>query len=496
MTSMNYFNQKLSPFFKGSILVLAGLFIGKLLAMANNVILARYLHAHDYGVILLGLSLFELANVPASSGVPSLLPKFIAEFRSKNQFNSINDIFLISLGSCLILSFLIAILVILSSNFISTIIFKVPELQSVLRILVFSIPLTVSSAIIISMFRGYELVKPRVFIQDILFPLLKILAFYFLFYFGLKLSAAYWSFLLANMVVFIFLLILLQKTFTLKFRFKVYTPDMNMHLIRLAWPMSLQSLLVIIYSQIDRVCLGYFLPPHYVGIYGAAYSITSMLIIIPMAFNYLALPKFSNSLSEGNIKTFKSDFHEISHTIYLISLPVCITVIIFARNLLMVLYGKEYVLGETVLWILTVGIFSNCIIGPAADALVALGKTRAPLYAAIAGCITNIILNIILIPILNMEGAAIATCISMYVSKAVLGILNYMQLKVIPFDMSYIHWLSISVCLAILVFYLSRRIMTDHYFFQTLVLGSSYIISNFIIFHSLKSQKSSFPATH
>ncbi|MCK4820743.1 polysaccharide biosynthesis C-terminal domain-containing protein, partial [bacterium] len=241
----------------------------------------------------------------------------------------------------------------------------------------------------------------------------------------------------------------------------------------------------IIYSQIDRLSIGYFLSPVEVGVYGAAWSIVALLLFIPQAFSFLALPIFSKLFSKQSITELREIFKKIAKTMFEISLPILLCVIIMSKDILTILYGKDYAVGATALSILGLGVFSESILGPAADCLVGAGKTRAPLIATSVGCLVNIILNILLIPIYGIIGAALATCTGMLLSRFVMGYFNYLHLRIFPFDYKYIYWITICICLTPIIVFLNKNVHLKFLFLKTFILISIYLTISYSLLYLL-----------
>ncbi len=470
------------PLWTAGILMLVGLVMGKVFSMGNNVLLARSLHSKDFGLLTLGLSVFELANIPAGLGVASLLPKYIAESLAQNQREKVSDLYSLVIGSCFTLALCLAAMIIVFSHTIANAIFHQPELTRVLIILACAMPFSVGTSLVVSLFRGYQQTRPKILFQDFLLPLLRIALFVILFSLGYGLTAACYAFALSNMLIFSGAVITASVTLHIKLRPKIYDPILTPGIFHLAWPLSLQSLVYIIYSQIDRICLGAFLSPAQVGLYGAAYTLTTMLVIIPGAFNYLALPLFAKTHSQNNLDEIRRAYHKIGGSVFQISLPVLILILMFAPQFLRILYGTEYLGAAGVLAILCLGTFADAVIGPASDALVASGNTRIPLYGALAGCISNVFLNVWLIPLLGIIGAAIATCTSMYLAKSILAVFNYRQYRIIALSKQYLVYILIGSLTALITRHLYHATAFGTDMIRTLGLSAFYLFSTYSMF--------------
>ena len=149
-----------------------------------------------------------------------------------------------------------------------------------------------------------------------------------------------------------------------------------------------------------------------IGIYSVALAISTSSSIILFSINSIAAPKFSKLFSSRNMEEFKSFVKLSSRLIFWFSLPIIMFIIINSEFLLGI-FGNEFKNGKLVLLILLFGQFINILCGSVGYILMMTNKQNLLLNIIIFSAILNIILNIILIPIYGIMGAAVASTISM-----------------------------------------------------------------------------------
>ncbi|MDZ7835006.1 MAG: polysaccharide biosynthesis C-terminal domain-containing protein [Alkalibacterium sp.] len=91
---------------------------------------------------------------------------------------------------------------------------------------------------------------------------------------------------------------------------------------------------------------------------------------------------------------------------------ICIIMASFAPSIVSILFGVEFFSSSSVIRILLPGIFFMVIVKILHADLAGRGFPIYGLWVSILPLVINIILNIILIPIYEIEGAAIASSIS------------------------------------------------------------------------------------
>ena len=108
--------------------------------------------------------------------------------------------------------------------------------------------------------------------------------------------------------------------------------------------------------------------------------------------------------------SFRSVTKKALNFVFLISLPLTVYFILFAKEGIYFLSGKEYtgaIVPMQIIMPTLILIGITNILG--IQILVPLGKEKYVLYSEIAGAITDLILNAILIPFFQSSGAAIGT---------------------------------------------------------------------------------------
>lgn len=183
------------------------------------------------------------------------------------------------------------------------------------------------------------------------------------------------------------------------------------HLFKMALPLGLMEIFIGIYYRIDTVLLSFFTTDTIVGWYDAAYTFVYGLRLLPVTVAMVLLP--------GLTKIHSADVSKATGIyrttmFYSIAAGVWITFLIAANSPLLVslVYGEGYDPSANVLRLLiwTCAImFANAFQG---ILLVVTQQRLAFLRATLLGAVSNLILNLILIPRWDMQGAAIATVAS------------------------------------------------------------------------------------
>lgn len=165
-----------------------------------------------------------------------------------------------------------------------------------------------------------------------------------------------------------------------------------------------------IYLHLDTIMLKFMTTDADVGYYGAATKIKTILVSIVTSLGTVLLPRVSYYIKQNQMDSFRSVTKKALNFVFLISLPLTVYFILFAKEGIYFLSGKEYtgaivpmqIIMQTLILIGITNILGIQILVP-------LGKEKYVLYSEIAGAITDLILNAILIPFFQSSGAAIGT---------------------------------------------------------------------------------------
>lgn len=171
-----------------------------------------------------------------------------------------------------------------------------------------------------------------------------------------------------------------------------------------------------IYTNLDSVMLGFLKTDMDVGYYNAAIKIKNILVSMVTALGAVLLPRASYYVEHGKMDHFRRISAKALNFVILAALPMMIYFILYARYGIYFLSGSAYegsVLPMQIIMptLLFIGITN--ILG--IQILVPLGKEQIVLYSEIAGAITDLVINVLLIPRFASAGAAIGTLAAEFV---------------------------------------------------------------------------------
>ncbi|MHA7971508.1 lipopolysaccharide biosynthesis protein [Rhizobium sp. CAU 1783] len=158
----------------------------------------------------------------------------------------------------------------------------------------------------------------------------------------------------------------------------------------------------------DVVVVGLYLDPDQVGIYFAAAKTMALVQFVFFAVKAAAAPRFSAMMAEDDMRPLAAFAGKTARWSFWPSLMVGLSVLAVGEFLLG-LFGPAFTAGYGLMAILFVGSLSKALVGPGEVLLTMAGKQKLCVLLYVGALATNITLNVTLIPLYGLTGAAVAT---------------------------------------------------------------------------------------
>lgn len=168
-----------------------------------------------------------------------------------------------------------------------------------------------------------------------------------------------------------------------------------------------------LYMTMDTSMLGFISGTLSVGYYAAANKLIVVIGTLVSSIRTVLLPRLSFMIGTGDKSGFKSLNALTLNIILMFAVPITFGIFSLSREIIVLFCGKEFILGSIALQLLAPSIILSAINGYFIyQILMPLKKENLAFFSIVSGAVLNVLVNIILIPIIKQDGAAIATCIS------------------------------------------------------------------------------------
>lgn len=376
--------------------MIAALFIG--------VWVARYLGPEKYGILNYAIAFTAIFSVFAKLGLDGIVVRELVNEPEKEN---------IILGTSFWMKIFSGILVIMIIFLININVHENQETNLYIGIISIGI-LFQSSEIIKFYFQSKVLSKFVSICQLIQLLISSVLKIYFI------LSNF-------NLIWFVMLLMLDQVTLSLSLfiaygikRIKnilySFNIDLAKKLLLDSWPLILSGFVVMVYMRSDQIMIKALLNDREVGVYSAAVKLSEIWYFIPLLITNSIFPAILNARKKSQ-DLYLHRMKMLYSLLIWLAIFVAVPMTFLSNKLIYILFGNEYQAAGEVLKIhIWTGIF--VFMGVAfSKYLLSENFTKKSLYRTSLGAVSNIFLNLILIPKYGIKGAAIGTLSAQIISN-------------------------------------------------------------------------------
>ena len=180
-------------------------------------------------------------------------------------------------------------------------------------------------------------------------------------------------------------------------------------LLKYAYPYVFSMGITTLFQAVDKISLNIYGTYSDVGIYSSAMSLVHIFAIVQSSFNTLWTPMAVEHYTKD--KEDRSFYQKGNKIITVIMFFLGISLILF-KDVFSFLLGEKYREAAYILPFLIFNPIMYTISETTVSGLVFMKKSKLQVVVAIVSCLTNIVGNLILVPIFGCKGAAMSTGIS------------------------------------------------------------------------------------
>lgn len=214
------------------------------------------------------------------------------------------------------------------------------------------------------------------------------------------------------------------------------TKTMCRDLLRGSMPYLISAVLVSLYTQIDQIMIKQLLKStEQVGYYATALTLTWLIAFVPNSISVSARPVLMDLKNKG-AQDYEKRVTQVLASIIWISFLCAFLFMVFAKPIIHLLYGSSYAPAAPVLQILVWSAIAENLTKIRDIWLIGAEKSRFVTFLSACGTGLNIVLNGVLIPLIGIGGAAIATVATQFAVTVFVPLL-FRQTR--PFGMDVVH---------------------------------------------------------
>jgi O-antigen/teichoic acid export membrane protein len=206
-------------------------------------------------------------------------------------------------------------------------------------------------------------------------------------------------------------------------------------LFAITLPYAMAGMGVLVIAWADVLVLGFVHPAEEVARYEPVLRLTDrLMLLVPNLFAGSFLPVATRMYERDPIEAFDAMFRLISRYVYSLSVPFLILLIAFPETVISTMYGSDFPVRPSLVWVLLVGYVINLVTGMNYLAISATGDRKMVIQPALVAAGAMIILAFTLIPPFGPMGAALATSLSFLILNILVSVALIAKTGVHPFD--------------------------------------------------------------
>lgn len=451
-----------------------------LLGFVIIVVLGKYLGASDLGLYRVLLTIYGLTILVGLIGIPPTMIKYVAEF--KDDKNKLNQIVSCGLITSLILGIGFSILFYLRSDIFARI-FKMPELLILGKILSPVFPFTFVSNTLLGFLNGLRKMKKYatvIIVQSTLMLIVTVT----LIYSNFGISGAVIGFLVSSIGGCLFAVILSKNHFILEL--DNYIPTIK-KLLKFGSKVFGAGAINEISNRLDIILIGIFLKSGDVGYYTAAVSLSRFFWLIPLSIQKITYPATSEYWSTRNYSDLNRMINKVMKYCTVILVLMGLGVCFFAKGIFTILFRKDFAYSALPLQILLIGtVIRGSIAQPIGGSLSGTGRPDLSLKISAIMLITNVVLDLILIPRIGIVGAALATAVSL-AGGAIVNLALVIKHLSIKIDLLWFSKISGLALISVFLFYFGTTFINPYLLGSTILIGYSAVVFTVLLAEEDKS---------
>ena len=399
------------------------------IALVSQVLMARWMGGFDYGVFVLVWTVMVMVGDISCLGFQTSIIRFIPEYREKGQSGELRGVMQAARLFVLLTSSLVAVAALAGMWFFSSAIESYYLLPFYLGLA--SLPVIALSDVLEGVARAngwsVKALAPIYILRPLL--ILALMAAALLAGFPPSAQVAVVCAIAAT-----FLSTLYQIASIVPPAMREVKGTKSSYRLREWIGVSLPIFLVdgffYLHTNADILMIGWFMEPDDVAVYFAVLKLLALVHFVYFAVKAGVAQRYAQYAHGGREDELAAFARETVAWTFWPSLALAALMLLLGKPML-ALFGEGFAAGYPLLFPLMAGVVARAFVGPAESLLTMSGHQNACARVFAATLALNLALNLTLIPLWGLWGAAIATATAMMLEALLLGLAVHRRLGII-----------------------------------------------------------------
>jgi O-antigen/teichoic acid export membrane protein len=456
----------------GTGLSLLGRVINGGFSFLYGIVLARLLDIHSVGVMMLALAIIRIAEFVGRMGLELGTLHYVAILAGKGNIAAVRGTVRNALRMVVMFGLGLAGILAVCATLMS-VMFEMPDLAGVIRILSVSLVPTSMTMILLAALLGLKQFGYNTICERIILPAANLVICGALLLAGFGIVGASVAYVAAALL-----------TFPLAARYfgrsappadRAGTPIASSELLRFSAPLVLVIILTQMLFWTDIVMLGLLRDASEVGVYSAAARTAFAANMIVAAANQIFAPTISHLYHRGDLTHLEALFKTVSKWMFLATLPAVMLLLLLSEEVLH-LFGPAFVAGKTALIILALAQLVDASTGTATFMLTMSGRLKLMVFNTGIALVLNVALNALLVPRFGIDGAAAATFLALGAFQMLALIETRWTLGMHPYSVGYLKPLAAGIAAFAIVGAVKDAVGEMPYMLAIVVYSAGYAV--------------------
>lgn len=405
---MTNYSKKL---IKGTSLIFTASVISAGLGYLLRILLARNLSIEDYGLFYAVFAFVGLLASFRGFGIGQALMKYIPEFKLQKKFSFIKKGIVYYFFVQFITYSILLIILFFFAEKLSLFYFKDAKSLQLLIVLALAFLFAIFESLFHVLFLGYN--KPKYYSFTTFFQMLLVVIITFiLFNFGVGFLSPAYGYLFASIIASGTYFVLFRKLSPEFFKSKFSIDFKFFKKITLfGLPLTVSAFIGTSIGQLDTLMLTYFTTLKDVALYHVALPIAMILRHFAKSVSFIVIP-VSSEIYFKKKEILIDGIKKIQKYLLIIIIPLALSMAVFAPFIISLFFGEEYLGAVTALRIISISSIFYSVAHVNSNFLLGVGKPGLNAKTMVSGYVLALILNLILIPLFGILGAAVSILIA------------------------------------------------------------------------------------
>ena len=394
--------KKNSKLLKDILWYLLGFIIPTLISFIKNPVFTRYFTPEEYGYLSIVNTTLSFVSIIVYSWISSCMYRFYNRYKNDKKLNLLfsNIIFLYLVSSGI--------------TVFSCIVWTSFYANSLIKTLIILNALEIILSQILSIYMISIRLEGKAIKYNLMNVVTSLLSFLLLLYLTFKLQYRIDALIHSRLVIDFLLIIYIAlcSLKKLKISLRYVSKVIIKKLLRYGYQAVFCNVCLLLLTSGDRYIIGLYGSMDSVGIYNQIYNISEISIVALISIYANSINPILYRELEENFDNYGVTLDKYTNLYIYLLLPLTVYFSLFSKQISTLLLGEKFRVGFKMMPYVIGAAFIYGIVGLMQDVFRFSSKLNILIKGFILAALTNIILNLLLIPVFNYQVAAVTTLIS------------------------------------------------------------------------------------